>query len=147
MKAIWAGAGLVLVFAGIQAVPVKRVNPPAEGDLTAPPAVRDVLHRACYDCHSNETRWPWYSHVAPVSWVLVRNVRRGRRHINFSLWGGLDARRQAKARRETRERVSDGQMPVWFHAVVHPETRLSAEDKAVLLAWREEDRRSRTRQE
>ncbi len=132
----WAGGALVVV--GMQVVPVERVNPPVECDLMAPPAVREVLRRACYDCHSNETRWPWYSHVAPVSWLVARDVRRGRRHVNFSRWGSLDARRQAKAKRETWEQVSEGEMPLWFYTPLHPEARLSAEDKEVLRAWRDE---------
>ncbi len=137
-RVAWVGGAIVVVFVGMQVIPVDRVNPPVESDLTASPAVREVLRRACYDCHSNETRWPWYSHVAPVSWLVARDVRRGRRHVNFSTWGSLDARRRAKAKRETWEQVSEGEMPLWFYTPLHPEARLSAEDKEILRAWRDE---------
>ena len=61
-------------------------NPPVTGDITAPPDVAVVLRQSCYDCHSNETRWPWYSSVAPIAWVIAHGVERGRQELNFSEW-------------------------------------------------------------
>src|SRR6478672_7737844 len=97
---LWTLTGLFVAFLAAQIVPVTRVNPPVEGDLTAPADVKAVLRRACYDCHSNETVWPWYSHVAPVSWLVADDVNKGRRHWNFSTWNHLTPDRQAKAMRE-----------------------------------------------
>ncbi len=83
-------AAAVVLIAG-QFVPAKRTNPPVQGVLVAPPEIEATLRRACYDCHSNETRWPWYSRVAPLSWFIVRDVEVGRKEINFSEWGSYYA--------------------------------------------------------
>ncbi|MDM7915171.1 MAG: heme-binding domain-containing protein [Candidatus Eisenbacteria bacterium] len=131
----WILGLLVLALVAIQAVPVERTNPPVESDLAAPEPVRAVLRRACYDCHSHETAWPWYSRVAPVSWLVADDVREGRHEVNFSRWGRLDARKQAEVRREAWKEISEGEMPLWFYRPLHPDARLSEEDKAVLRAW------------
>ena len=96
--------GLVLL-AIAQAFRIDTTNPPVEQDVAAPPAVAAVLRRACYDCHSNETVWPWYSHVAPVSWLLARDVREGRAELNFSVWDSYEAKKKAKKLKETAEEV------------------------------------------
>ena len=84
------------------AAEVERVNPASSspsGDVAAPPQIQAILTRTCYDCHSNQTRWPWYSRVAPVSWLIVHDVTVARKEINFSEWGGYYPRtRQAKTR-------------------------------------------------
>jgi hypothetical protein len=82
----WSVVGLCVVFIMIQFVPVNRSNPPAQGDFRGSPEVVSVLRRACYDCHSNETVWPWYSRVAPLSWVIAHDVNEGRAVLNFSTW-------------------------------------------------------------
>jgi hypothetical protein len=107
----WAGVTLAAIFVLIQFVPVDRTNPPVEGEVPAPPEVREVLQRACYDCHSNETNWPWYSRVAPVSWLVARDVHEGREHLNFSTWNRLSTRDQVEAMRESWEEVEEGEMP------------------------------------
>jgi hypothetical protein len=137
-RAAWVGGALVLAVAGIQLVPVERSNPPMETEVAAPPAARAVLRRACYDCHSHETRWPWYAQVAPVSWLVANDVQEGRRELNFSQWQRRDARRQAKATHEVWEQVSKGTMPPWYYTPLHPEARLSVEDREALRAWRAE---------
>lgn len=131
----WAGVTLVGLLVLIQFVPVDRTNPPVEGEVPAPPEVRQVLQRACYDCHSNETNWPWYSRVAPVSWLVVRDVRQGREHLNFSTWNRLSTREQVAALRESWEEVDEGEMPLWFYLPPHPEARLSARDRESLRNW------------
>ena len=75
---------LVAVLVVAQLKTVARTNPLSKGDLSAPPEVEAILRNSCYDCHSNETRWPWYSYVAPISWVIVDHVDQGRKQINFS---------------------------------------------------------------
>lgn len=118
-----------------QFVTVDRTNPPVETPLLAPPAVQDILRRACYDCHSNETVWPWYSRVAPASWLVARDVRVGREHLNFSTWNRLDARQRADALKEAWEEVEGGDMPMAIYLPLHPEARLSDADKAAFQAW------------
>src|ERR1700675_3478768 len=80
----------IALLIAIQLVPIHHDNPPATGSLTAPAPVASILRRACYNCHSHETTWPWYSYVAPVSWLVARDVHEGRRHMNFSAWAGYD---------------------------------------------------------
>jgi hypothetical protein len=131
----WSAVGLCVGFIVIQFVPVNRTNPPVEGDLRAPAEALSVLRRACYDCHSNETVWPWYSRIAPVSWVIAHDVHEGRATLNFSTWNRLSANKQAEAMRESWKEVAEGKMPTWFYLALHPEARLSPADQSVLRAW------------
>jgi hypothetical protein len=127
--------GVVLVLAAIQFVPVNRSNPPGETEIPAPENVRAVLRRACYDCHSNETFWPWYSRVAPVSWLVARDVREGRKELNFSTWNRYETKARSKKLKEAREEVAEGEMPPWFYVAIHRDAVLSAGDVALLNAW------------
>jgi hypothetical protein len=127
--------GLLVVFVGIQLVPVERTNPPDTAPIDAPPPVRAILERSCFDCHSNGTRWPWYSYVAPASWLVAKDVREGREELNFSTWDQYDARRAAHKIGEVREEIDEGAMPLPNYLRIHPEARLSDEDVAVLTAW------------
>lgn len=128
------GLLLLSLFVAIQFVPVRATsNPPVTGDVPAPPAAKAILRRACYDCHSNETRWPWYSRIAPVSWLVVRDVREGRNELNFSNWDQYSTRQQVKKLKESWEAVAEGEMPPWFYLPVH--RRLTTEDRAVLRRW------------
>jgi hypothetical protein len=90
---------------------------------------RALAVRACYDCHSNETVWPWYSFVAPVSWLAQRDVDEGRRKLNFSEWD-----QPQKEARESAKAVRKGEMPPWFYALVQPDARLTAAESEALIA-------------
>jgi len=127
-------AVLVLVIA-IQFVPVETTNPPVESGIPTMPEVRAVLRRACYDCHSNETVWPWYSRIAPLSWVLARDVREGRAELNFSTWNRYSTQAQVKKLQESWVYETEGQMPPWFYLPAHRDARLSAEDRVLLRQW------------
>ena len=126
---------LLLVFLVIQLVPLDRSNPPVEADLDAPADVKAVLKRACYDCHSNETAWPWYARVAPVSWLVAKDVREGRKHLNVSEWGKMSERKQAGAARAMWRELEDGRMPLPVYLPMHPEAKLSEADRAAVRAW------------
>lgn len=89
---------------------------------------RRLVKRACFDCHSNETVWPWYSHVAPVSWLIQRDVEEARSKLNFSEWN----RREQEAD-EAAKMVRNGEMPLWFYLPLHPEAKMSAADKDTLI--------------
>jgi hypothetical protein len=119
----------------VQFVPVNRANPPVGQELIAPGEVISVLRRSCYDCHSNETTWPWYSRVAPVSWLIAKDVREGREAVNYSTWGGYTAEERAEKQAETWEEVEEGEMPIGTYILVHPRARLSEQDRAVLRSW------------
>ena len=137
MKVLFKRLALILVGVEIvaQFIPVERSNPPSNAPLDAPAAVVDVLRQSCYDCHSNEVRWPWYSRVAPVSWLVAKDVREARAALNFSTWGSLSSAEQAELREECLEEVSEGEMPLWFYTPLHPEAKLTEEDLAVLRSW------------
>ena len=131
----WILLGVVVVFVAIQFVPVDRSNPPVTAEVPAPPETRAVLRRACYDCHSHETVWPWYSRVAPVSWLVARDVRKGRAELNFSTWDQYTTKQQVKRLKESWEEVAEGEMPPWFYLPAHRDAVLSAEDRVVLRQW------------
>lgn len=131
----WVVLGVVIVFAVIQFVPVHRSNPPVTVEVPATPEAREVLRRACYDCHSNQTVWPWYSNVAPVSWLIARDVEKGRDELNLSTWDRYTIKEQRKKLKESWEEVAEGEMPLWFYLPTHRDAVLSAEDKAILREW------------
>lgn len=130
-------AVLIIAVVGIQFVPVERTNPQVTGEVEAPAEVMDILRRSCYDCHSNETVWPWYSRVAPLSWKVVDDVDEGREEMNFSAWSGYSEKKKAKKIHEIWEEVSEGEMPPWYYTPLHPEAELSAADKETLHNWTE----------
>ena len=128
---------LGLIFAAVQLVPVDRSAPPAEGELAAPPAVGRILDAACYDCHSNRTRWPWYSRIAPISWIVVRHVAAARRRLNFSDWSDYASDPGTLTRKldEIRSSIADGSMAPWYYRMLHREARLSAADRRAIALW------------
>ncbi len=133
--AILASEILAAAFLAIQLVPIDRTNPPVETEVPASPEARAVLRRACYDCHSNEVVWPWYAKVAPVSWLIARDVREGREEVNYSTWNRLDEEEQREALEESFEEIADGDMPPWLYLPLHPEAKLSDEDRRFLDQW------------
>lgn len=130
-----AGLALVVLLVAAQFVPVDRTNPPVGEEIVAPAEVMTVLERACYDCHSNETVWPAYSRVAPVSWLVARDVHEGREALNYSTWGRYSAEERSELLEETWEEVAEGEMPMKPYVLLHPAARLTAEDQEVLRAW------------
>lgn len=123
-------AGVVL--AAIQVVPVSRTNPPVTSAVTAPPAVAAILERACFDCHSHETRWPLQAYLAPVSWLVAHDVSEGREELDFSAWDRVDL---GKVARKLPEEVGEGEMPPWIYLVAHPSARLSDAERTTLIDW------------
>lgn len=128
---------LAAVGVGIQFIPVPDVNtnPPQRFQIDAPAEVSSVLRRACYDCHSNETRWPIYSRIAPGSWLMARDVHRGRNHLNFSEWGSVDEEERQDDLESCWDQVDSGQMPPRVYLPLHPSARLSASDRALLKGY------------
>jgi len=133
----WQRVGLVLLvlFVGIQLVPVDRSNPPVGETIPMTPAVEPILRRACFDCHSNETRWPWYAHVAPVSWLVAHDVHEAREHLNFSTWDRYADKKRSKKLDELLEEVHEGEMPLWFYVLIHRDAALSNDDQDTIDAW------------
>lgn len=127
--------GVVAIVGLAQLVRFGHENPPASGPAKLAPEVEPLLRRACFDCHSNETRWPWYAQVAPVSWLVQRDVVDGRKHLNFSTWGTLPDDRRARKQRGVGKAVTSGEMPMWIYVPLHPEAKLTAEEKERIAAW------------
>ena len=132
-----------LVFVGLvaaaQLVPVERTNPSVTSDVPAPPEVKALLRRACYNCHSHETVWPWYSAVAPVSWLVGHDVQEGRDELDFSAWDAYRPQKKIKKLKKSAEEIAEAEMPPWYYRVMHPESRLAAADQERLRAWTAEE--------
>jgi len=126
---------LLVIFVGLQFIPVNQTNPPERGQPPAPPAVLTVLRRACYDCHSNETVWPWYSRIAPASLLLANDVNEGRKEVNFSTWENYDEQRRRRKFREIAKEVDRDSMPPVYFVLLHPEAKLSAADRELVIKW------------
>ena len=126
---------MALAFIAIQFKPVDRSNPPITMDIAAPPAVDAILRQSCYDCHSNETRWPWYSYVAPVSWLVTKDVHDGRKHFNFSTWDDYDPEDRIDIIDEMYEEAEEGEMPLPIYLKMHSDAKLTPEDLQILNQW------------
>lgn len=142
--------GLAVVAVAIQFVGPTRTNPPVDRsvalDVSAvPKPARDVLRRACYDCHSHETRWPWYSRVAPASWLVVSDVNDARGKMNFSRWGRYNAFDRADMLDKACDMATKRSMPVWQYRVVHRSSRLSDADIDAICGWTREESARLTR--
>jgi hypothetical protein len=126
-----AGLGLLAVAVLLQLVPHGRdhTNPPVTEDAPWPDGrARELATAACYDCHSNQTRWPPQSYVAPFSWLLTRDVEQGRAELNLSTWDSDDGEADDAA-----EAVADGSMPPRRYLLVHPDAALSDAERQVLV--------------
>jgi len=126
---------IIVIVVGIQFIPVDRDNPPVSQDINPPENISTILRNSCYDCHSNETRWPWYSYVAPVSFLVVNDVKEGRRHLNFSEWDRYDDEKQGKILKEILEEVEKGDMPLPKYLITHPDAEMNSEKIKVLKDW------------
>jgi Haem-binding domain len=128
---------LVVALVVIQFIPVQKTNPPVTGEIVAPENVTKVFKTSCYDCHSNEVVWPWYSRVAPASWLVAYDVNEAREEYNFSEWSSYNAEERMDNREEIWEEVEEGHMPLWYYVLLHPEAKLSVEDKEIIKKWSE----------
>ena len=128
-------------FVGAQFVRPDRTNPPVDAGQTlesrveVTPEVAAILDRACSDCHSNETRWPWYSNVAPASWFVADHVNHGRHHLNFSTWGNYTARESEEMLEQICSEVKRGMMPLKSYIWLHPDAKLSEADAKTICDW------------
>ena len=139
-KTLYAVAGVVVVAAGIQLVPVERTNPPADPTgsfeaVAAPaPEVAALVGKACKDCHSNETVWPGYSRIAPASWLVARDVQQGRARLNLSEWRLLSPEMSRLRIQAMCEEARDGEMPPLQYRLIHSDARLSEAEVSTLCA-------------
>jgi hypothetical protein len=134
----WVFVAFITAFVLLQFTNPARTNPPVVSDLpvtNAPPEIVALLHAACYDCHSYETKWPWYSHVAPVSWLVVGDVNNGRHNMNFSDWPAGDPKRTAKRLEDMSEKIGYGEMPPKKYTMIHADARLTDGQRKELTDW------------
>ena len=125
----------IVIIGGIQFIPVERTNPPISWDISAPESVASILRTSCYDCHSNETAWPWYSHIAPISFMVAGDVEEGRKHLNFSEWDKYDGSRRQKLLEEIIEEVEKENMPITAYTFTHPNAKLDPYRINLLKDW------------
>jgi hypothetical protein len=130
-----SGLTIVTALIVIQFVPVTRTNPADQGQLVAPPEIQLTLRRSCYECHSNETRWPWYSRVAPISWLIVRDVDLGRKEVNFTEWGNYYPAVRRRKLEWIGRALREEMMPPWTYRLIHPSASLSDADRDALQRW------------
>ncbi len=127
----WALVGTVILFVVIQAIPYGRnhTNPPTRVEPPwDSPETRELAVRACFDCHSNQTDWPWYAHVAPFSWLVQDDVDEGRKKLNFSEWNRLQEHAGQSAKM-----VREGTMPLWRYVAFNPQANLSSDERQALI--------------
>ncbi len=123
------------LFLLIQLYPVNRDNPPVTEEIQVPDNIKAIFERSCYDCHSNKTKWPWYSYVAPVSWLVAGHVEDGRKNLNFTEWDKYDAKKRANKLEEILDEIEEGEMPLPGYLRLHPEAVLSGEDIDAIANW------------
>jgi hypothetical protein len=138
---------VVLLVVGVGAIALQfiarpdRINPAEDPALTmtsrlaVPADVRAILDRSCNDCHSHRTQWPWYTAIAPASWVVADDVEEGRDHLNFSEWGRYTVKRQAAKLEMISAEVDKGDMPLKGYLLLHSGAALSEADKDRLCEW------------
>lgn len=133
--------GVLVVFALIQLIPVDRTNPPVDKEINfvdvmnPPQNISEILQKSCYDCHSNETKYPSYAYVAPISWSVKHHINEGREHLNFSAWNSYNSYLKKSMLEKAILNVKDSKMPMPGYVAQHPEARLSEAERKVLTDY------------
>ncbi len=129
------------VFIGIQFIRVDYDLPEHDPDndliavMQPPEAVANILKTSCYDCHSHQTVYPWYSQIAPFSWWTTHHVEEARRHFNFSKWNEMSEKKLEKFAEEAEYEINEGEMPLPPYTWIHEGADLTAEEKNTLIEW------------
>jgi hypothetical protein len=136
--------GLVVLAVAIQIYQPKRTNLPVvpskglQAHVMVPPQVESVLERSCYDCHSSSTVWPWYSYVAPASWLVADDVNGARRHINFQDWEAQESPAEANEHLGLIcEEIKKSDMPPLQYRIIHRNSVLTPDEISTVCAWSE----------
>lgn len=141
-KILYIMTGILLA---IQFIQPDRSNPPVEPGrtidafVTIPENVRAKLKDACFDCHSHETVWPWYSYIAPVSWLISRDVALGRSELNFSNWAKYSRGRAGEKLAQMAEQVASKEMPLSIYPPLHSKARLTDDERKMISDWAEKE--------
>lgn len=143
MKAVLKRTAIVIVVGVVlvQFLPLKKNQDATVGanDITkvypVPDNVHALLQKSCYDCHSNNTTYPWYSHVQPIGWWLNDHVGEGKHHLNFSEFGTYSTKRKIKKLKEVAGTINEGEMPLSSYTLIHTNAKLSNEEKTLVTTW------------
>lgn len=132
---LFIGAGIIIM----QFFPPEKNDSPAPNSITQvyvlPAGVQRILENACYDCHSNHTRYPWYAEVQPAGWWLAQHVRDGKEALNFDEYGAYSSKRQLNKLKRLKTQLEEGKMPLPAYTWLHPAGRLTAAQKDTVLRW------------
>ena len=132
---------LLLFIVVLQFIKPDTVNPPEDSSkfiksqVQISDEVYSRLERACFDCHSNRTVWPWYSKISPIVYLINHDVTGGRKHLNFSEWGNYDNKRMIKKLEEIESEVREGEMPPAIYPPLHPGAKLTESDRKLIGDW------------
>ena len=133
--------GIVAVGSAVSDIrPAVQAEAPLLSGAQVPPEVRSAIERSCRDCHSEATRYPWYSYIAPVSWLINRDVTLGREHLNLSRWGEYTLVRRERCLSEIANQVHDGGMPLAIYVVMHRSAKLSEAEVQAIFEWTQAER-------
>jgi len=136
-----AGMVVVVLASAAQFVRLSATNPPVRGDLAASAEIKGALHHACYDCHSNETVWPWYSAVAPISWLIRHDVSEGRQRLNFSDWAAYESDPETAAQKlgQIASALTNGDMAPAYYRLLHADARLTTAQRDRVIRWAKQE--------
>ncbi len=132
---------LLVCFVIIQFFRIDQTNPPVNKGMDflqikdTPESTATIIRKSCYDCHSNETRYPWYTHIQPVAWFMQSHIEEGRKNLNFSLFSTYEPKRQIRKLQEAAELTETAKMPLQSYVLGHPEAQLSDEERQELAQY------------
>lgn len=138
----------ILLISGIVFIAIQFVQPAHNKNdrvlatdisniVIIPDSIQAILMNACYDCHSNNTTYPWYSNIQPVGWLLARHIKQGKEELNFSEFGSYSKRRQISKLDGIANSIRDDIMPLWSYKLMHKNAQLNADEKALITDWAE----------
>jgi len=132
---------VVIIVIGIQFIPTNRntstelLETDVSKSLSVPDEVQKIFKRSCYDCHSNNTNYPWYYKIQPVSWLLENHIKKGKKELNFSEFGSYSKRRQKSKLKAIKNQIIDNKMPLSAYTLIHRNAKLSEKDRALIKQW------------
>jgi len=145
-KKLYIACGILLfIFLVIQLIPSNR---PSDSNVQLPEntqiqnadnEVMTILKTSCFDCHSNQTQYRWYAHVAPVSWLIARDVSKGREALNFSEWSTYNKRKIVRKLGDIKEQIVKDEMPMRIYTIMHPDTKLTGSQKKLITDWTDQE--------
>jgi len=128
---------VLTIFILIQFIPIERDNPVSDpsSEIELQGEVKMIVQTSCYDCHSNNTTWPWYSYVAPVSWLVTYDVHEAREELNFSMWNTYSQKRMNRKFQEIVEEIEEEEMPLPIYLLTHSKADIDQAQRTVLINW------------